>query len=317
MADFEYLGTFTRAANCEFVRRAEAVPPRPEATETQIAVPLRYSGREEIMAASVVGDSMAPTILDNDLLIVDSGLLPSPHDIVVVPFKGRRHLPGVHLLVARYNLGVRGPFLTKDNADYSSFEVRITERGILAVVLEIIPRLSRNPHENHFNVHRARAMHRDLGRKIPPDVGLLSTRFAEKLASALDIPDGEFLGDRLPWGCFRAFAKVSQPHVGIGVRDVLTINPTIQSRTGDLVIRTNDQGESGFGLLQRDKKAGSEPGKFCIGSTDPGSDVRFEEEDWYQVGTVVRVDAASHIALAAGRTEADRRVKSGGREELL
>ncbi len=317
MADFEYLGTITRAANGQFVRRTEAIPPRPETPETSIVVPLRYWGREEIMPWLVVGDSMAPTILDHDLLFAERGLLPSPHDIVVVPFEGRRDMPGVHTLVARYNLGVRGPFLTKDNPRYSDFEARASDAGILAVVLEILPRQSRSSHENHFLVHRTRAMHRELGRKIPGDVGLLLRPFTEKLTSVLDIPEGEFLGGRLPWGCFRAFAKVAQPHVGIGVRDLLTINPAGQQRTGDLVIRTNNEGESLFGLLQRDKKVGSEPGRFWLGSTDPGSDFRFEGEDFYQLATVLRVDAASHIALAAGRTLADRRAKSGGRVELL
>jgi hypothetical protein len=260
---------------------------------------------------------MAPTILDHDLLFTDVSLLPSPHDIVVVPFAGRRDLPGVDTLVARYNVGVRGPFLTKDNPRYSEFETRVTDTGILAVVLEIVPRLSRSPHENHFNVHRARAMHRELGRKIPRDVGLLSTRFTDRLASALDIPDGEYLRGRLPWGCFRAFAKVAQPHVGIGVRDLLTIYPASQSRTGDLVIQSNDKGEPVFGLLKRDQKVGSEPGKFWVGSTDPRSDFRFEVEKWSHLATVLRVDAASHVALAPGRTGAERRAKSAGRGELL
>jgi len=259
---------------------------------------------------------MAPTILDHDLLFTDTARLPSPHDIVVVPFEGRRDMPGVDTLLARYNVGVRGPFLTKDNPRYSAFEAPVTDAGILGVVIEIMPRLARSPHENHFDVHRVRAMHRDLGRKIPGDVGLLPPAFTGKLASALDIPDGEFLGGRLPWGCFRAFAKVAQPHVGIGVRDMLTINPASQSRTGDLVIQTNNQGESVFGILRRDR-SGSDPGPFWLVSTDDGSEVRFEVQDWYHAGTVVRVDAASHIALAAGRTETDRRAKSGRRAELL
>ncbi len=78
-----------------------SIPPRPAEPEPQVVFPLRYWGRQEIMPWLVVGDSMAPTILDHDLLFTDVGLLPSPHDIVVVPFTGRLDLPGVNTLVAR------------------------------------------------------------------------------------------------------------------------------------------------------------------------------------------------------------------------
>jgi hypothetical protein len=139
----------------------------------------------------------------------------------------------------------------------------------------------------------------------------------QELSCTLDVAASELLDGRLPSACFRAFAKAPQLHVGIGTRDVLTIDPGPRPCVGDLVIQTNNQGDSRFGVLRQDGPDDSKPGSFWLGSTDHDSDVRFETEDWCHIATVLRVDRADHVALASGRTDIDRRSRSGGREELL
>jgi hypothetical protein len=241
--------------------------------------------------------------------MVITGMLPLHHDIVVVPFANMA-LPGVEMAVARYNLQDGRSFLTKDSPRYAHGEQELHDAEILSVAVEIFPRSSRSPSENHFVVAGARAMFRSLRRKAPSDLGWLSLRVTQTLARALDLPASELLDGRLPCGYFRAFAKTPQPHVGIGVRDLLTINPTAESRVGELVIRTNDEGECAFGVLRRDGPLDPKAGPSWLGSTDSASDVRFGAEDWHQLATIVRVDRADDIALAAGRTEAERRAQS-------
>jgi hypothetical protein len=298
-------------------RRDATMRPRPMKHETPMTFPMRYRGRDDVEWGRVVGDSMCPTLLDNDLVVVNTGLTPLPLDIVFFPFEANPALPGVTMSVARYNLQRRRAFLTKDHPRYARYRPEVEPEEILGVVVEIVPRSSRSRSENHFSVQKTRAMFRSLHQKIPPDIGWQSVHTMQKLTCALELPSSELLDGRLPSGYFRAFAQAPQPHVGIGVRDLLTIRPTPESRVGDLVLQTNDKGESVFGVLRRDRLTDPEPGPFWLGSTDTDSDVRFEAEDLRQLATIVRVDRADHVALAAGRDETDRRAQSGGREELL
>jgi hypothetical protein len=315
MSNVRYLGK--SSGQSPTVRTDKAIPPRPVKHEALITPPMRYWGRDDVLSGRVVGDSMCPTLLDNDLVMAVIGLTALPLDIVFFPFEANPALPGVTMSVARYNLQQGRAFLTKDHPRYAKYKPEVEPEEILGVIVEILPRSSRSPSENHFNVQSLRAMFRSLRQKCPPGLGWLSAGTMEKLTYALEVPTSEWLDGRLPSGYFRAFARTPQPHVGIGVRDLLTINPTIQSRVGDLVLQTNDQGESVFGVLRRDRLTDPEPGPFWLGSTDADSDVRFEAKDLRQLATIARVDRTDHIALAAGRTETDRRAQSGGREELL
>ncbi len=95
MGNFTYLGPVGRTR-----RRGEGIPPRPLEQEAEVAIPMRYWGRPDAVIARVVGESMCPTMLDNDHLMVITSILPLHHDVVVVPFADRR-LPGVEMAVAR------------------------------------------------------------------------------------------------------------------------------------------------------------------------------------------------------------------------
>jgi len=260
---------------------------------------------------------MSPTVLDNDVLMVVSSLTPEPHDIVLLRFAPNPLLPGITKAIVRYAKRGARAFVTKDSQRYEWYERKVVASDILGVVVEILPRRWRSPHENHFAVESEKAMLRVLGRKIEPDMGLLSCAKMDRFASIFDIPDCELLDGRLPRGPFRASAKADQPHVGIGTRDIVIIDPKMESCVGDLIVATSDQGDPMFGVLRRDGLTDLCPGQFWLGSTDPDSDVRVGGEAWDHLGTVARVDNHSHVALAAGHSHADRVVASRGRKELL
>ena len=259
---------------------------------------------------------MSPTLLDNDKVIIARKLPPSRNDIVMIPFENTA-LPDVRLAIARYNCAKGRMFVTKDQPRYARYKVEVTGRHILGVAVEILPRTRRSPTENHFKIQSIADVYRHQHEKIPTDLGFYLDRRTTEFLRALEIPDHEFLDGRLPWGCFRAFAREPQAHVGIGIRDVLTIDPAAESVVGQLVLRTSLEGESLFGVLRRDGLDDPTPGPFWLGPTD-GSDFRVEDDDgWFDRGVVVRIDRADHVALAAGRSQADRRENSCGREELL
>jgi hypothetical protein len=314
MGNVEYLGSPSSKSRSRTVRR---VQPRIESV-AYVEVPLRYWGRKDVLSVRVVGDSMSPTLLDNDQIIVARGLAPSPNDIVVIPFEEVPSLPGVRFAVARYKCLDGRTFVSKDQPRYARYNAEVTEKHVLGVAVEILPRDRRNPRENHFKVQSAREVYRDQRKKIPADLGFFLDGRTREFLRALEIPDCEFLDGRLPWGSFRAFARAPQPHVGIGTRDVLTIDPAAQSFVGQLILKTSSEGESLFGVLQRDGLHDPTPRPFLLGPTADGSDFRVEDHDgWYHRGVVARIDRADHVALAAGRSHSDRRENSGGREELL
>jgi peptidase S24-like protein len=315
MANVEYPGWPSGKSKRRAVRK---VKPRIVESLAWAALPLRYRGRNDVVYVRVVGDSMSPTLLDNDQIIVAMGLAPSPNDIVLIPFEEVPSLPGVRLAIARYKCVDGRTFITKDQPRYARYKVEVTDQQILGVAVEILPRDGRNPHENHFTVQSFAEIYRDRHEKIPADLGFFLDGRTTEFLRALEIPDCEFFSRRLPWGCFRAFAREPQPHVGIGTRDVLTIDPSAESFVGQLVLKASRKGDSLFGILQRDGLHDPTPGRFWLGPTD-GSDFRVEVDDdaWYHRGVVARIDRADHVALAAGRSHSDRRENSGGREDLL
>lgn len=317
MADLTYLGTATRIAGGELVWDPVVIPPRPACDLDLVDVPMRYWGSDDARSFRVVGSSMSPTLLDNDICMAVSSLEPSPHDIVLAQFPPSPALPGITTMVARYNALDGRAFLTKDNPDHARYEREVSTSEIRGVVVDILPRECRSRHENHFEIQSAMQMFRSARRKPPSNLGRFSIAMMQRVNRVLDVPECELLDGRLPSGCFRAFAKAHQPHVGITSRDLLTINPSGGSRVGDLVVACNEQGEPMFGVLRRDGLTDRSPGPFWFGATDPDSSVRFEHEEWHTLGKVVRVDNPSHVALAAGRSHADRMVASRGRKELL
>jgi hypothetical protein len=296
-------------------RRGAGIPPRLFEPEVPVPIPRRYSGRSDVIFSRVTGDGMSPTLLDNDVLVVVTSLAPRPHDLVLIPFDRTDALPGVTMSVARYNLVEGATFFTKDHPSFAGHKQDADEREILGVGVEILPRTFRSRSENHFLEQKARATMRSL--RHPSEFAWFGARTLKKLTCALEVPASELVDGRLPCGYFRGFANAPQPHLGIGVRDRLTINPTLELRVGDLVIRTNDEGESAFGVLRRDGRIGPHASPTRSAFADTNLDVLFRAEGWHHAATIERVDSADHIALAAGRTETNRRTQGGGREELL
>lgn len=153
--------------------------------------------------------------------------------------------------------------LGKDNPYYRNRQPAIREE-IMGVVTRILQRTYRDEQENYLRIQQHRALSEACNITDPPDLGFYRERDLNELRAIFQIPAGELVHGRLPWGLFRATTITDHPHVGITTHDVLTVEPTISSCTGQLVVKRNNEGETILGVLQRDGLRSRHPGEFFI-----------------------------------------------------
>lgn len=224
----------------------------------------RQIARGNLYVTTVIGDSMQPTILDNDVVVVSTSRSPRHQDIVVIRAKGPHPLYGpIDGYVWRYHARAGDTCVGKDNSRYRDRQPVMREE-IVGVVTRILPRAYRDEQENYLRIQQHRALSRACNITDPPDLGFYRKRDLNELRAVFQIPADELVHGRLPWGLFRATAITDHPHVGITTQDVLTVEPTIESCTGQLVVKRNEDGETILGVLQRDGLRSRHPGEFFI-----------------------------------------------------
>lgn len=265
MSDCEYLGTLERDPDGTVRIGRPHIPPAPARTKRPIEIPRsveRQIGRGSVYVTTVIGDSMQPTILDNDVVVVSPSRSPRHRDIVVIRANGPHPVYGpIDGYVWRYY--ARTGDLGKDNPHYRDRQPVMREE-IVGVVTRILPRAYRDEQENYLRIQQHRALSQACNLKDPPDLGFYRERDLRELYTVFQIPAAELLDGRLPWGLFRATAITDPPHVGITTQDVLTVEPTIESCTGQVVVKRNKDGETILGVLQRDGLRSRHPGEFYI-----------------------------------------------------
>ena len=265
MSDCEYLGTLERDPDGTVRIRRPHIPPAPARTKRPIQIPLnveRQIARGNAYVTTVIGDSMQPTILDNDVVVVSTIRAPRHRDIVVIRADGPHPVYGpIDGYVWRYD--ARELCLRKDNLHYREPQP-VRREEIIGVVTRILPRSYRDEHENYLRIQQHRALSQACNLTDPPDLGFYREHDLRELCAVFQIPAAELVRGRLPWGLFRATTITDHPHVGITTQDVLTIEPTIESCTGQLVVKRNKDGETILGILQRDGLRSRHPGEFFI-----------------------------------------------------
>jgi SOS-response transcriptional repressor LexA len=213
--------------------------------------------------ARILGDSMQPFILDNDVAVVVHRA-PKDGDIVVVRTDDPHPVYGaITACVWRYHQKCRDAFLTKDNTVYRT-QRPVTAAEIMGVVTIVLPRERRNELENYARIQEFIAIDRDLGRCPSTDLGFYTQAKGNVFSSIVTIPNSELIGQRLPWGLFRAIVKTDHLHVGIHAGDILTIDATPDTHVGQLVIDQHDNGTITIGVLQRERLHEQRPGEFYI-----------------------------------------------------
>jgi SOS-response transcriptional repressor LexA len=213
--------------------------------------------------ARILGDSMHPGILDNDVGVVVHRA-PKDGDIVVI----RTDLPhpvygAITACVWRYHQHGRDAFLTKDNTTYRT-QRRVTSQEIMGVVTSVLPRERRNKLEHYARIQEFLAIDRALVRCPSTDLGFYTPAKRDALSTVVTIPASELIDHRLPWGYFRGIAKADHLHVGIHAGDILTIDATPDTHVGQLVIDQHDNGTITIGVLQRERVHEPCPGEFYI-----------------------------------------------------
>jgi SOS-response transcriptional repressor LexA len=228
----------------------------------------RQIAHGSVYVTTVIGDSMQPAILDNDVVVVSPMRLPRHRDIVVIRAKGPHPVYGpIDGYVWRYYARGGEQSLGKDNPRYRDRQPVLREE-ILGVVTRILPRAYRDEQENYLRIQQHRALSQACNLKDPPDLGFYRERDLNELRTVFQIPGTELVDGRLPWGLFRATASTDHPHIGITTQDILTVEPTIESCTGQLVVKRNNDGETIIGVLQRDGLRSRHPGEFYIETED-------------------------------------------------
>jgi len=217
--------------------------------------------------ARVLGDSMQPCILDNDVAVVLHRAA-KDGDVVVVRTDVPHPVYGaIKACVWRYQKNHRDAFLTKDNTAYRT-QRRVTSEEIMGVVASVLPRERRNELENYARIQEFialdRALDRALGRRRSRELGFYTPAKCRAFGAVVTIPDSELVGKRLPWGCFRGIAKADHLHVGIHAGDILTIDATPDTQIDQLVIEQHDDGTIIIGVLQRERLHEHCPGEFYI-----------------------------------------------------
>jgi SOS-response transcriptional repressor LexA len=267
MSNCEYLGTLERDPDGTVRIRRPHIPPAPARTKRPIQIPFsveRQIARGNVYVTTVIGDSMQPTILDNDVVVVSTNRSPRHRDIVVIRARGPHPVYGpIDGYVWRYYARTNDRSLGKDNPHYRNRQPVIREE-IVGVVTRILPRAYRDEQENYLRIQQHRALSQACNLTDPPDLGFYRERDLSELRAIFQIPEPELVHGQLPWGLFRATTITNHPHVGITTQDVLTVEPTIESCTGQLVVKRNKDGETILGVLQRDGLRSRHPGEFFI-----------------------------------------------------
>lgn len=284
MSNCEYVGTLERDPDGTVRIRRPHIPPAPARVKRAIPIPWsveRQLARGTAYVTRVVGDSMQPTILDNDAVVVSAIRAARQGDIVVVRSDRPHPVYGpVDGYVWRYD----GHCLRKDNPRYRE---QHPVAGIIGVITRILARSYRDEQENYLRIQQHRALLESFNEAVPPDLGFYRGRDLRDLRAIFTIPDAELLDGRLPWGPFRATAIANHPHVGITTKDTLTVDPTIESRVGLLVVERNDEGETILGILQRDGLRSRHPGKFFIETAERRVDIT--RDDGYPLYRTIAV----------------------------
>lgn len=266
MSDCEYLGTLERDPDGTVRIRRPHIPLAPVRTKRPVQIPLsveRHIACGNAYVTTVIGNSMQPTILDNDIIVV-SNRSPRHRDIVVIRAHGPHPVYGpIDGYVWRYYARAGDRSLGKDNP-YYRHRPPVMHEEIIGVVTRILPRAYRDEQENYLRLQQHRALSQACNLKDAPDLGFYRERDLRELRAIFQIPATELVDGRLPWGLFRATAITDHPHVGITTQDVLTVEPTIESCTGQLVVKRNKDGETILGVLQRDGLRSRHPGEFFI-----------------------------------------------------
>ena len=323
MAGCEYLGDLEldEAGNVRI--RPVAIAPLPEREYRPVAVPLSVAQRidaGEAFVTPVVGDSMQPVILDNDTLVVSTVREPRKGDIVIVrathPDPTYGELCGY---VWRFHSRRSGTFITKDNPKYGREPRPVRQEEILGVVMRVVHRQFRDPHENHLAVQRIIALHRSCKWGRPPaGLGFCSNARLAELRTVLQIPDSELIAGRLPWGLFRASTIADHPHAHIKAGDTLTVEVTSESRVGLAVIVRNKVGDTLIGTMERDGLGSATPGEFFLNVGDRRVALTRKlgrVHLWWSVAVIRRVqrhvetcDAKQQLVHVSGYTTRDGKV---------
>jgi hypothetical protein len=238
---------------------------------------------------------MQPTILDNDMAIYSTTREPRSGDIVIVAPNGPHpYFDVVSGYVWRYHKERSRRYLTKDNPKHVKHSLPVVREQIIGVVTRVIHREFREPAENHANVQQHVTLFRECKRGKPPaDLGFYLDAKLAQLRSVFSIPDSELIAGWLPWGLFRAAARVDHLHMGITARDTLTIAATPETHVGLIVVVCNDDGENLIGLEQRERLSDPTPGEFYI---DVGDRRVVLTQDggrlplWSSIGVIRRID---------------------------
>jgi len=290
MSNCEYVGTLEQLPDGTVRIRRPHIPPAPPRTKRPIQIPLsaeRQFARGNAYVTTVIGDSMQPTILDNDVIVVSTIRRPRHRDIVAVKANGPHPIYGpIDGYIWRYYVHDGCTCLRKDNPHYRE-EQPATREEIIGVITRILPRSYRDEQENYLRIQQHRAFSQACNVTDPPDLGFYRGCDLRDLCTIFTIPDGELLDGRLPWGAFRASTITDHPHVGITTKDTLTVDPTIESHVGQLVAKRNDEGETILGVLQRDGLRSRYPGKFFIETAECRVDIT--REDGYPLYRTIAV----------------------------
>lgn len=248
------------------LERPRITPPPTPPVDHPITVPRAVSraiagGRGFL--ARILGDSMQPTILDNDVGIVVRRA-PNDGEIVVV----RTEIPdpvygAITACVWRYHQQYGQAFLAKDNTTYRARRP-VTAAEILGVVASVLPRERRNELENYARIQEFLAIDRALGRSPSADLGFYRQAKRDSFSAIVSIPTSELVGNQLPWGYFRGIATTDHHHVGIHAGDILTIDATPDTHVDQLVINRHEDGTTTIGVLQRERLHEQRPGEFYI-----------------------------------------------------
>jgi SOS-response transcriptional repressor LexA len=257
--------------------------------------------------ARILGDSMQPGILDNDVGVVVHRA-PKNGDVVVVRATEPHPVYGaITACVWRYHQKCRDSLLTKDNTVYRT-QRPVTPEEIMGVVTIVLPRERRNELENYARILEFHAIDRALGRCPSTDLGFYTPAKRDAFRAIVTIPESELIGHRLPWGYFRALAKADHLHVGIHAGDSLTIDATPDTHVGQRVIDQNENGTITIGVLQRERLHEQRPGEFYI---EVGDHRVYVSEDNGRMPTGHTLGVIEHHELpdgCAGRRHRDRGV---------
>lgn len=248
------------------LERPRLPPPPTRPVDHPIQVPRSVSraiagGRGFL--ARIVGDSMQPGILDNDVAVV-LHRAPKDGDVVVVRTDEPHPVYAwITACVWRYHQHGRDAFLTKDNTTYRG-QRRVTAEEIMGVVASVLPRERRNELENYARIQEFLAIDRALGRCPSTDLGFYTQAKRDAFNTVVTIPESELIDHRLPWGYFRALAKADHLHAAIHAGDILTIDATPDTHVGQLIIDQHENGTITIGVLQRERLHERCPGEFYL-----------------------------------------------------